>query len=329
MKKMFIPIVAAILAITGCSGTGNNTADNNADTNAAPVYCFVGGILAGSWENGQWVTHNDIDGNMDEESGHLYKFGDVLSADGYNVWYNEKLEGKSDTLIYYGGYADEGIDNFSTEGEDGSREIKMPIDKESALTELAYPQYAFYTRFSYNNENVNNVAVNTDENIAPENANAAAKPSDDSRKAIKEYLEKQGITTDPNLTQCFEGDFDGDGKLEQIVAANTPKNENYVPNFVEDAAATDGVGSYAVALYVDDNGTSKEVFSEIRPYKGEDNAYMLYNQNIVIDGVYDINGDGNYEVCIQYAEWENGHVFVSAVDNNGNYQTVLRGNFGA
>ena len=80
---------------------------------------------------------------------------------------------------------------------------------------------------------------------------------------------------------------------------------------------------------MDDNGSAKPVFSEIRPFEGEENAYMHYNQNIVINGVYDINGDGNYDVCIVYADWENGHVLVSAMDEKGDYQTVLRGNFGA
>lgn len=332
MKKIIIPVVAAMLAITGCSGAnnGNNTANKTEGNGEAPVYCFVGGILAGSWENGQWVSHNDVDGNMDENSGHQYKIGEVLSVDGYNMWYNEELEGKGDTLIYYGGYGNDGMDNFSTEGEDGSRSIKMPVDKDSALAQLDFPQYAFYSRFSYDNDNFDNVSVSTDKNIAPENVNTKAKPSEASKNAIKEYLEKNGITTAPNLTQCFEADFDGDGKLEQIVAANTPKNENYVPSFVEDGTKeTDGIGSYAVALFVDDDGSAKPVFSEIRPFEGEENAYMHYNQNIVINGVYDINGDGNYDVCIVYADWENGHVLVSAMDEKGDYQTVLRGNFGA
>ena len=51
MKKIIIPVVAAMLAITGCSGAnnGNNTANKTEGNGEAPVYCFVGGILAGSW----------------------------------------------------------------------------------------------------------------------------------------------------------------------------------------------------------------------------------------------------------------------------------------
>ena len=51
MKKIIIPVVAAMLAITGCSGAnnGNNTANKTERNGEAPVYCFVGGMWTEIW----------------------------------------------------------------------------------------------------------------------------------------------------------------------------------------------------------------------------------------------------------------------------------------
>ena len=45
-------------------------------------------------------------------------------------------------------------------------------------------------------------------------------------------------------------------------------------------------------------------------------------------GIYDLNSDGMYEICLRASEWEDGHTFVLAQNGEGVWESVLRANWG-
>ena len=45
-------------------------------------------------------------------------------------------------------------------------------------------------------------------------------------------------------------------------------------------------------------------------------------------GIYDLNNNGKLEFCVQMHEWESGAIIVYALNDNDEYEEVLRSRYG-
>ena len=110
-----------------------------------------------------------------------------------------------------------------------------------------------------------------------------------------------------------EGDFDGDGRRESMVFANTPWDENGWWELSEQ----DG-GAFALALLLREDGAAETIYSRFADYTGDMTA--IYRLQPI--GAYDLDGDGTAEVCMTIGYWEGAeHLVLRRQD--GRWETVL------
>lgn len=74
----------------------------------------------------------------------------------------------------------------------------------------------------------------------------------------------------------------------------------------------------------DDDGVYKTVYTRFLSYKDDVTAHF----RVLLLGIYDLNNDGIYEICLRADEWEGGHTLVLARNEEGVWETVLQANWG-
>ena len=110
-------------------------------------------------------------------------------------------------------------------------------------------------------------------------------PPADRLQVVLDHLATMGIDeTDPPFLQYVEGDLDGDGDAEAVVAASRGE-------------ALAGPGDYSVVMVFGDG--AEAVVSE--SYGVSDNPYVL---NLVVAAVADLDGDGSMEVVFDSSYYE-------------------------
>jgi len=352
--RLHISIIALLLMtviLGGCSLFANNTNNNtgsdndtnpNTDTETAissPLYLIVGNYLVGSWQDNFWHSMNPVDG--DSYGGDTtYYIKDLLAQKEYNLYNQEGKLAAANSIQFCIG---EGLGGFETTaaesllGPYSNRKdsydyysiFPLPQVLGDGCQDIAVPDYAF--SFSFDNQNTI-VATNSTADLLPRQIIKGAGLNDFGKGKLMDMLAENGLETAPNFTDSLSGDFDNDGKEEYIMIANTPLGENGYP-YISEFELTHNSGSFAIALYQDDDGSFQTLFSMFYPYqKVPEKAGELMNidhcyRNELL-GAFDLNGDGIYEICLNQIMWEGGYILVLAQDADGNYQIVMRANYG-
>ena len=143
--------------------------------------------------------------------------------------------------------------------------------------------------------------------------------------------------TRPNVTAAQRADFDGDGQMETLYTVATPRDEGGWP-LIEGEGTTGNVGTFALLLYEETDGTVQVVFSDLRPYQnGEavtftDGLFSVdsidYSHTIAVEEIVDLNDDGKLELIATCGLWEGGYGMAFALDND-RYEVVMRSNWGS
>ena len=145
------------------------------------------------------------------------------------------------------------------------------------------------------------------------------------------------------ITEVWTADVDGDGKQEKLIIAATPEDSGGYPVIKLADLTNEKAAVFTLALLVKD-GKATTLFYQQEPIKaayerGKENAdYNIYIGDEIFlgietclgldaAGIFDFNGDGKYEICLESIVWDCPEKRVLELQADGCWQTVLYGNF--
>lgn len=200
---------------------------------------------------------------------------------------------------------------------------------------VEYPMYQTNYEFTINGQSLREVplGISGDFNPLPAKIIPYDVVEDRHRRAVKEILNKFGFTeTQINISQVTSVDIDKDGRMEDIIIAQTPRKDDGWPDIRPENRFKDGTGVYITALAIK-NGQAIPLF-----FQGHKLKEMTYREEISfgIDsclglkllGVFDLNHDGCYEVCLANYGWESAQYRVYEWQGNNTMKEVLYGDYG-
>ncbi|MDD2587133.1 MAG: hypothetical protein PHR65_10055, partial [Syntrophomonadaceae bacterium] len=285
---------------------------------------------------------------------------DLLNQDSYYVYENNKLVGVSKQIIWLTELVS-GLGSFETEdapqkfAEYGTpyrfegncdtcyRIFDLPVKLGDKLSQLEIPNYSFHTEFVYGEKwerhcYSDRLVTNNSGNLFPKKLTYGVEPTAEATQSLIDLFKNNNMeNTIPNFTDCILGDFDNDGNEEYLIFANAPKSElGY--SLLCGNGKTDHLGIFSVMFYQDDDGSIQTLHSDLRPYQGVFKADKDKNMELMGGPDYyigidlltaaDFNSDGVYEIGIKKSEWEHGFYLTYAMNTKGEYEGVMRSNFG-
>lgn len=300
-----------------------------ASLNPQNLYYILNDRPLGAWKNG-WQSVADADMGakagltlqefLSPEQYHLYSQGASLSDSSRATIYTEAgPSGFPDAADY----TDE-LSPYSepVEGLLGFRLFSLPVSLPQELRAIPYPG-----TFQLSQSGEKPVfSTNGSHNALPRPYTVENEPSDQGREHLVRLLAEWNIPDAPlNFTQTVRGDFDGDGEEELLMLASTPVDESGWPVFTDSELAGKS-GSFTVAML--------QKGQEVQVLYSESNPITETRQPGSIDhcyrlsflGAYDLNGDGQMELCMHYQGWEWSYELAYAL-TDGAYRMVLNSGY--
>lgn len=316
-----------------------------------PIYIFLNEFFMGKYDNDGW---HSLDGE-------IFYFKDIVVAPSFHLYNMTQYFGAIDTVGW--DIADGGLGRFGSDSataytptqqkamqkltgktqqevDDGNSMgyIKLPITvKNHDLRSLTIPYYnAYQASFGDYARNYEQPLDITREPILVFNAThdprveqfkSVKRLSEEHRDYFLEKLRREGMSEAPlTLTDHYQFDADNDGKTEHIVIL---QNSEYVVDQSERGKKQYGL--YTYAFYIDE-----EKIQEIYERKLLCTSDQAITSKIDVTalttltplGIYDLNNNGKLEFCVQMHEWESGAIIVYALNDNDEYEEVLRSRYG-
>lgn len=339
------------------------TLDNKktAQPGARPQYFFINGSLLGSYDGDGWRSLCDTS-NSETGAGDSATFyaKDLLNQDSYYVYENNQLVGVSKQIIWLteeanglGSFEDEDapqklaeygqLYHFEGGSDTAYRIFDLPVKVGAELSQLKIPDFSFFTQFVYGEKwerhsSSDRLVTNNSGKLFPKKLTYGVEPTAAGTQALLDLFKKNNMeNTIPNFTDCVLGDFDNDGNMEYLMVANAPRSESGYPILCSNGK-TDHLGIFNAIFYQDDDGSIQTLYTDLRPYKGVFKADKDKNMEVLGGPPYsiwvdlftlaDLNPDGVYEIGVKQGEWEQGFYLTYALNARGEYEVVMRSNFG-
>lgn len=353
MKKSLIHLCAVLLIsifCMGCAGSsvsGQNSAisssasqPGNADSE---YFILVGNLLVGSYKNGQWHS---------AENNPIY-IADLLGQKAYYCYDQTESMGVSKKLTFcYEQSLSNSFDGdgtpfipYAEEHDEQSQRIsfnlpfELPEDLRTVKSQTYNTNIYFDIQFPSGEEHVIPLILSADFDPLPKSEvkELTGTFSGEDKAAVKAELQRLGVPGAPvNITETYEFDIEGDGTKEQFIFAETPKDdENGWPNVSEEEITNDQSGYYYVVLCKDETGYSTVVswcwpyeFSTRKPDIQPGIYYCDAIRSVHLEGIFDLNNDGTFELCLLQPEYESGQMFVYALNEHNTWDRVLTGSCG-
>jgi hypothetical protein len=333
--------------------------DKTLEKEITPVqYYFLNGSLLGSYDRAGWHSLCAVDTN-DRVFGDGEDFwaNDLLAQDAYYVYdyKNKKMLSVAKQFIWTTGSGglgsfedDQAGEKLAAYGElyepvEGDislpRIFSLPVKAGQDLAGLKIPDYSFFTQFVIDSETRNEyeLVTNRISELFPREIIGGLEATDEGVQALADLLKQEKIeNTASNFSDCVKSDFDQDGKIEYLMFANNSRSENGYPLLVS-SGGTDRLGVYSAMLYQDNDGSVQTIYSDLRPYQGEykpdQNNYMELTHpdhciSIDLMTIADLNNDGKVEILARKSGWEYGYFLAYALNAQGQYEPVMRSNYG-
>ena len=308
--------------IQGEDSAGQGEEPSQEEEEARPLYIFVCGQLAGSWEDGAWVSA------VSEEGGHPFTMGEILAEEHYWTYREAGADGylmQCEFPTYHyglGGFLDEARDTaalldpyavYVPEEAEARRTFALPTTLEGEVAELPVPNYSFVVSFGGSFPDLALSRPLSSPIYFGDEVKEYHPDSGQWQEIAETTLEKMGIDEDFFLSGVAYTGQEG----EAVLAVNSARNQYGF--WLEDSKQV-----FSLVLWIRSDGTVETVYRNVEPYT--DDATMSFR--ITLQSVCDLNGDGQMEVCLRDGRWEWGHYYVMARDENGTWQRVLQANNG-
>ncbi len=290
-------------------------------------YFFVDNLFVGMHENGKFISREECENVI----------GEFLSQEWFDLYTSREFidrsrEARMPTAPGLDSMLDEEADRllgeFSLSAKsDEIKVFKLPVTLSDAAYNIQHPDYNGYIDFGWGtlatNANHNPVLSTYFCNRADEN----------DTEIISRELEKNGI---PKAlvhkhdfvygNHTYGGDLDGNGTIERVIIANSPKDK-MIPDV--------NSGNYTMVL-VKWQDKVECIYKEIDRYgydaRVEQDKEILNAKHLVRDtelcGIFDLDGDGKFEICIKSSGFGTAIYRVFSLDSEGEYTQVLESKCG-
>ncbi len=193
------------------------------------------------------------------------------------------------------------------------------------------------------------IAISQEVDGFPKDLAVSAEGTEDENAYVQAHLDSVEMgDSDFVITEVWAADLDGDGKQEKLIIAQTPENEMGYPMIRKEALTNEKTAVFILALLVKD-GEATTLFYQQEPIKktyeqclknnpdykinlgeGEWDFIFLGIETCLgldVEGIFDFNGDGKYEICLGNICWDIPEKRVLELQADGSWKTVLYGNF--
>lgn len=284
-------------------------------------YYFINSLYVGFTERSEFFNRTQYE-NV---------YGEFLSQEWFDIYSQEGVVNRS-TIAQFDIMP--GLDNFFEEkdaallAECASEKIlndqagiyNLPVKMSKEAYNVPISKYNGYIDFGDGT-----LATNAKHNLLPRKVEKVEGNEVDA-EIIKKELEKDGITKAPvDLTEVFLCDLDDDGVDERVVFANSSDER-----FVREADS----GNYTMVFVVRESG-AELLYKETSRYgetipnlENGDNYFDHWTNYCSSAGLYDLNADGKFEICIECAQYEHGRYMVFSENEDGKYALVLNSECG-
>lgn len=294
-----------------------------------PLYIFVDGQLVGSWEDGQWVSA------VSEEGNHPFTLAEILAVDGYYVYQQVDMDWdtpRENYLIQCEFYTyNEGVSGFVDEARDTAamldplaifvpedawscRTFALPTVLDGEAAELLVPNYSFELSFG----GVTPELAVSQRIEAPEIFwQTEGELSDEYTALAEEALGSRGLTGAYQMETVV---------LEDGAVCLVINNDDTLPGYWDDGPGKGPEGGvyFNLVLYVTPEGSVETVYENVVSY----DDHVTNTTHIFPKGIWDLNSDGQVEICLEDSRWEWGYNYVMARNEDGIWQRVLQANHG-
>lgn len=297
------------------------------------TFFFVGGNFLGSYENGEWVSLTDPDGQDYDQSRHSRFLIKDLLGRGYAIYSREKNLGQASEAVLYAGQGPSGFPDgdktilfspYAKRKYDSFCVLPLPAELSGGELDTLTVPYGF-SLFMGNDMDIKGEikapALATNAHMVPPNGIVWADGvSSSDMAALQKVLTKNNVKYNDPAVTAATGDFDSDGKMETIVFANARVNS---AGYLDIKAENETL--FSLILMRDDDGSYQMVYSQFIPYTDDVTAHF---RTLPI-GVFDLNGDGIHEICVKAIGWEGGSTFVLSKNTQGIWKKVLLAAWGS
>jgi len=303
-------------------------------------YFFVGGFFLGNYDEDGWHSFCDVSERIIEngiEKTAKFYVKNLLNQDNYYAYERTKLLGESKTIS---------LDSVTFETEEAVKlakyslnstddlTFKLPVKLGDELSNLEMPcngGRVSVMHFNIDGE-YNGLVTNSDVNLLfPREITYGVEPTPEGKRALLDLFKENNMeNTVPNFTECVRSDFNGDGKEEYLMVANTPKfNDSPI---IAGAGEKDKLGTFSAVLYQDGNGNIQVLDSTIEALDedvefGDDGRfirdYINHYHTMELKNIIDLNNDGIMEIIFSSMFWDYGWYFAFSQNEQGKYTVVM------
>jgi len=308
-------------------------------------YIFIDGKLVGCFADGQWIsakeTNFSVAGLLMQDAFYCYDQGSRM---GKSTKVSFSYDGGLSYSFKYWGNDHLMLIPYADEHDEEMRKIIFDLPRElpEDVYDVVIMNYNTPVDFGVVDYPWDiSLAMSSNFNPLPGSVMEVEKPTKEDIEAVAKELEKLGVPgATANITQIYECDLSGSGEKERIIFANMPRAQSWHP-FVSQEEVDNGNSGYYYVLLIKDKNGYDTVTSWCYPYSSvkdfqkylsiEPGGYSFYTdaiRGIYFSGIFDLNHDGVFELCIDEGCYESGRVLVFAPDERGKWQQVLRGEYG-
>ncbi|MCL1827960.1 MAG: hypothetical protein FWG32_00530 [Oscillospiraceae bacterium] len=303
-----------------------------------PAYFFIDGMLMGAFENGEFLSRYDKYCTYGDRD---FTYGEFLSQPYYDLYSQSEYLGRS-TEVKIDSFP--GLDTplseedakllgqFATEEIDSKNIYKLPVAFSGNANKIPYPRYNGYIHFG------NGIlATNARHDPLPRIVTKTEEITERDLELIRKELELSGIPgATPNVSEVWVCDLKNDGISERIITARAPRDERGYLLLTEDELKNGDSGNYTMVL-IDDGINACCIFKKTNYYSDMPilpdislpwNVEYYLTGSSWVAGIFDLNGDGSFEICIYWISWDVGSYKVYSMNDTGKYEQVLESFFG-
>ncbi len=225
----------------------------------------------------------------------------------------------------------------------------LPVQfTEEKLKSFPVPNDLFYLGFLDENDKDilhTGIALSKKVDGFPKDLEVRADGTEDENAYVQAHLDSVEMgDSDFVVTDVWTADVDSDGKEEKLIIAATPKTESGYPIIKKEDLTNEKAAVFVLALLIKD-GEATTLFYQQEPIKAvyerelknaDSNIYIGDEiflgietcLGLDVNGIFDFNGDGKYEICLGNICWDCPEKRVLELQADGSWNTVLYGSFG-
>ncbi|MBQ3378514.1 MAG: hypothetical protein IJG50_01465 [Clostridia bacterium] len=343
MQKRILAVLLTAVMACALFGCAAKDGDTKAEEDASPKsgvspqsgasYYFIGGNLVGSLENGVFVSAVDTERAYDDERRyHKYTLKELFSH-GYIYFDRDRACGKANEAAVYtgegpGGFGEDMSASFapyaSRTMQDGPFAVlSLPCELTGELAATYAPEYGFYVNIYKDIDDLSYypaLATNYEDARLPDALSWDNGYSRRDEREIERTLSYAGISYGEADILTVSGDFDSDQRTESVIFANTAVDAE---GFLKLDASRDEA-PFGLILFCDDN----EEYETVYLRTGEPLSDVTEHFRILPVGIFDLDGDGDFEIAAASHEWEWGSTFVLSRNDAGAWDIVMTAEWG-